>query len=77
MRSLVTSNQSPARHRLDHRRIDAQVLSRSWVKVLAVMVPFACGRVAMIQLTIHAAITDFPVPWPELTAIRTGATGWD
>ena len=75
IRALVTVNQSPVRHKLVQRRSDAQDLSRSWTKVLAVTVPLAWGRVDIIQLTIQATIVDLPMPWPELTAIRTGETG--
>ena len=53
----------------------AQVLSRTWEKVLAVTVPFDRGRVVMIQSVSHAAVVLLPMPCPELIKTLIGVTG--
>jgi hypothetical protein len=45
------------------------------VNVFAVIEPWRCGRVDMIQFTSQATSVDFPMPWPELTAMRIGSDG--
>ena len=73
---VVTLNQWPVTHRLVHLAISAQVLDASCSPVLAVTTPLQCGLVDMIQLVIHAVMADFPMPCPELIALRTGLTGF-
>ena len=60
--------------RLVHLMISAQVLVSNWEAVLAVTIPFANGRVDMIQFTSHATMADLPMPWPDAVARRMAST---
>src|SRR5690349_13799281 len=72
MEVAVTSHQCEVMDNLCHLATSGQVLVRSWSKVLAVRTILQSSQVDCAQSLSMATSADFPIPWPEDTAMQQG-----